>query len=126
VSTSERDEKIKSGEALFWKAGWVGDYPDAESYLRLFYAPSPENTYGIDFHHSDFDQLYLKSLLTTQSSEKRRFQEACETIVFNESAIVPVYTEDFFVMINLRVRGFEMNPSGIIDFSNIYLKDVAR
>lgn len=126
VSTSERDEKIKSGAALFWKAGWVGDYPDAESYLRLFYAPSPENTFGIDFHNSEFDQLYLKSLLTTLSSEKRRFQEACESIVFNESAIVPVYTEDFFVMINLRVRGFEMNPSGIIDFSNIYLKDVAR
>jgi len=124
VSTKTRDKKIKSGQALLWKAGWVGDYPDAESYLRLFYQGTQENTYTIKFHNVAFDQLYLKSILTSNMAKKRRFQQACESIVTNESAIIPVYSEDFFVMINLRVRGFEMNPSGIVDFSQIYLKTV--
>ncbi len=125
VSTGERDEKIKSGEAILWKAGWVGDYPDAESYLRLFNDHSRENTYGIDFQNSTYEQLYLSSLITKNPQEKRRIQQMCESIITNESAIFPIFSEDFFVMINLRVRGFEMNSSGIIDFSKIYLKDLS-
>ena len=126
VSTKTRDKKIKTGQALLWKAGWVGDYPDAESYLRLFYKGSDENTYGVKFHNEAYDQLYLRSILTSNMAEKRMFQQACEAIVTNETAIIPVYSEDFFVMINLRVRGFNMNPSGIIDFSQIYLKTVQK
>ncbi len=124
VSTAERDEKIKSGEAILWKAGWVGDYPDAESYLRLFNDHSRVNTYGIDFQNSLFEQLFARSLTARNPTEKTRIQQECEAIVMKESAIFPVYSEDFFVMINLRVRGFEMNTSGIIDFSKIYLKDL--
>jgi peptide/nickel transport system substrate-binding protein len=126
VDTKTRDKKIKTGKALLWKAGWVGDYPDAESYLRLFYKGYQENTYGVKFHNDAYDRLYLKSILTTNMAEKRMFQQACEAIVAKESAIIPIYSEDFFVMINLRVRGFNMNPSGIIDFSQIYLKTVQK
>ena len=126
VSTKTRDKKIKTGQAQLWKAGWVGDYPDAESYLRLFYKGSDENTYGVRFHNDAYDQLYLKSILTSNMAEKKMFQRACESIVTNESAIIPIYSEDFFVMINLRVRGFNMNPSGIIDFSQVYLKTLRK
>jgi MarR-like DNA-binding transcriptional regulator SgrR of sgrS sRNA len=58
--------------------------------------------------------------------QKIRYQQACEEIITNEHAILPIFSEDFFVLINLRVRGFEMNPSGIIDFSKIYLKPVVN
>ncbi|MFM6935051.1 MAG: ABC transporter substrate-binding protein [Flavobacteriales bacterium] len=124
VSTKKRDEKIKAGEALLWKAGWVGDYPDAESYLRLFYQPNRGKSIFVPAQQSQYNQLYLTSILTTNEQEKRKLQQACEAIVIQESGIIPIYSEDFFVMVNLRVRGFEMNSSGIIDFSTIYLKKV--
>lgn len=123
VSTKERDQKIKSGVASLWKGGWVGDYPDAESYLRLFYH-GPKNNNLIKFQNRTFDQLYVRSTLTTSETEKQSLQRACESIVSKECAIIPIYSEDFFVMINLRVRGFEMNSSGIIDFSKIYMKEL--
>lgn len=122
VSTKERDQKIKSGVAKLWKGGWVGDYPDAESYLRLFYH-GPKSS-SVTFHSRKFDRLYLQSTLTTSEKEKQSLQRMCESIVSKECAIIPIYAEDFFVMINLRVRGFEMNSSGIIDFSKIYMKEI--
>ena len=55
VSTKERDEKIKTGKAILWKAGWVGDYPDAESYLRLFYhgPGKKKRRHGMETQHSE-------------------------------------------------------------------------
>lgn len=126
VGTKERDKRIKNGKAQLWKAGWVGDYPDAESYLRLFFQGAGKNTFGINFYSARYNRLYLNSILTADLSKKIRYQQECEEIITNENAILPIFSEDFFVLINLRVRGFEMNPSGIIDFSQIYLKTVVN
>jgi peptide/nickel transport system substrate-binding protein len=118
--------RIKNGKAQLWKAGWVGDYPDAESYLRLFFQGAGKNTFGNNFYNARYNRLYLNSISTSDLSQKIRYQQACEEIITNENVILPVFSEDFFVLINLRVRGFEMNPSGIIDFSQIYLKTVVN
>jgi peptide/nickel transport system substrate-binding protein len=126
IGTKERDERIKNGKAQLWKAGWVGDYPDAESYLRLFFQGAGKNTFGNNFYNARYNRLYLNSISTSDLSQKIRCQQACEEIITNENVILPVFSEDFFVLINLRVRGFEMNPSGIIDFSQIYLKTVVN
>jgi oligopeptide transport system substrate-binding protein len=125
VGTKERDNLIKTGKAHIWKTGWVGDYPDAESYLRLFFQENKETHSGENyFYHSRYNRLYLNSILTSNKKEKLFYQRACEEIIANENAILPIYSEDFFVLINLRVRGFKMNPSGIIDFSHIYIKNI--
>jgi len=126
IGTKERDRRIKNGKVQLWKAGWVGDYPDAESYLRLFFQGAGTNSFGNNFYNTRFNQLYLNSISTSDMRQKIRYQQACEEIITNENAIVPIFSEDFFVLINLRVRGFEMNPSGIIDFSKIYLKPVVN
>lgn len=125
VSTKKRDKRIKSGTAQMWKTGWVGDYPDAESYLRLFFQETDEyDLFGNNFYNAKYNRLYLNSILTSSLRDKLFYQRACEEIIANENAILPIYSEDFFVLINLRVRGFEMNPSGIIDLSRIYLKTI--
>jgi ABC-type oligopeptide transport system substrate-binding subunit len=82
------------------------------------------NTSENYFYNSTYNRLYLNSILTSNKNEKLIYQRACEEIIARENAILPIYSEDFFMLINLRVRGFEMNPSGIIDFSQIYLKSV--
>ncbi|MEN9972730.1 MAG: hypothetical protein RIS20_1077 [Bacteroidota bacterium] len=126
IGTKERDKRIKTGKAQMWKTGWVGDYPDAESYLRLFFQENEGATNSSEkyFYNARYNRLYLHSILTTNKKEKLFYQRSCEEIIANENAILPIYSEDFFMLINLRVRGFEMNPSGIIDFSQIYLKNI--
>ena len=33
-------ELVDNGKAAFWTKSWLGDYPDAENYLALFYSPN--------------------------------------------------------------------------------------
>ena len=46
----------------------------------------------------------------------------CDQILVNTAAVVPLYTEDIFIIVNIRARDIEVNSSGIIDFSKTYIK----
>lgn len=41
-SYEERQAAIRSGKALFWRSGWIPDYPDPESFVSIFYKKHSE------------------------------------------------------------------------------------
>lgn len=104
-----------------WRSGWIGDYPGAESYLRLFYSKAQN---PLVFSHIGVDAYYLESIWA-QSNEKRlRAQMLCEKAIIDQQALIPIYTEDFIVLNQLRVRGFQLAASGMLDFSELYIKEL--
>jgi ABC-type oligopeptide transport system substrate-binding subunit len=104
-----------------WRSGWVGDYPGAESYLRLFYSAAQN---PLVFWDCEVDAYYLKSI-QAQSNEKRlRAQMLCEKAIINQQALIPIYTEDFIVLNQLRLRGFQLEASGMLDFSALFIKEL--
>lgn len=103
-----------------WRGGWVGDYPGAESYLRLFYSAAQN---PIFFKNSAVDSYYLSSIFERPESALQVLaQKMCEKEIISSYALIPVYTEDFFVIHKLQVRNFQLAESGLVDFSKIYLK----
>ncbi|MDP4595369.1 MAG: ABC transporter substrate-binding protein [Crocinitomicaceae bacterium] len=107
--------------AEMWRSGWIGDYPGAESYLRLFYSKAQN---PLVFSHIGVDAYYLESIWA-QSNEKRlRAQMLCEKAIIDQQALIPIYTEDFIVLNQLRVRGFQLEASGMLDFSELYIKEL--
>lgn len=104
-----------------WRGGWVGDYPGAESYLRLFYSAAQNPVF---FKNSAVDGYYLSSIFERPESPLQVLaQKMCEKEIISNYALIPVYTEDFFVIHKLQVRGFQLAESGLVDFSKIFLKE---
>lgn len=106
---------------VMWRTGWVGDYPGAESYLRLFYSKAQPLTY---FKNDSVDLLYLNSILARTASEKTHEQMRCENAILKLHPLIPIYTEDFIVLNQLRLRGLNLDESGMLDFSTLYIKDL--
>jgi len=52
-------EKMERRQAQLFSLGWVADYPDAENFLQLFYAPnsSPGPNHA-NYGNAEFDKLY--------------------------------------------------------------------
>ncbi|MCE2865710.1 MAG: hypothetical protein LW804_08920 [Cryomorphaceae bacterium] len=48
----------------------------------------------------------------------------CELAILAQQALIPVYTEDFIVLNQLRLRGFELDASGMLDFGKLYMKEL--
>jgi len=104
-----------------WRSGWVGDYPGAESYLRLFYSGAQN---PITFAHASVDAFYLASVRASSRQSCRRLQMHCEKAIIDQQALMPIYTEDFIVLNQLRVRGLRLEASGMLDFSELFMKEL--
>ncbi len=127
-SLSQKHKAILSRKAKIWKSAWVPDFPDADAYLNQFYGNKKqiaqvENNYN-RFYSSAFDSIYIKAQLEGNFTEKLRLQRKCDKILMEKAAVVPLFSEDLFVVVNLKVRDFNINTSGLIDFSKIYIKEV--
>ena len=125
---SEKYKAIENNNTKIWKSSWVPDYPDAEAYLRIFYGnkskkSNASNHYN-NFNNSLFDYNFKLSQLSQNDERRLELQRTCDEILLKEAAVAPIFSEDLFVIVNLRVRDFNINRSGIIDFSKIYIKEV--
>lgn len=124
----ERGDAIVSGKAKMWRGGWVADYPDPENFLCLFYGGNINNNSatGINdfkFNNKDFDLLYEKSLKELNNERRNELMIGCDQLLVDHAAVMPIMTDDFIVMVNVRVKDFKTNALQSLDFSEIYIKE---
>lgn len=124
-SFSERQEAMRNGEALFWKTGWIADYPDPESFLSLFYQnyskinPSWGN---ISCLNKNFNDAYSAYLLENNQDRRIEYLNKCNQYIMDEALILPIYFEDLFVVYNIKIRDFTVNSIETMDLSSVYIK----
>lgn len=121
VLLMEQLAPFKMTAASMWRTGWVGDYPGSESYLRLFYSRAQNPLY---FKNALVDSLYLASVFAKDLNTKNWAQKRCEKAIIDLQALVPIYTEDFIVLQQLRVRNFKLDDSGLLDYANLFIKEL--
>jgi peptide/nickel transport system substrate-binding protein len=63
-------EETAKSQALFFRASWIGDYPDAENYLSVFYSENPAPPNYTRYKNPVFDQLYRNSLIENNDSSR--------------------------------------------------------
>ena len=124
----ERNTAISNGTAKLWKGGWIADYPDAENFLALFYSKNISSNdlaavNDFKFRDEKFDANFENALKELDKSKRDLLLNECDQITVEKSAILPILTDDFIVMVNVRVRDFKTNALQTLDFSNIYIKD---
>lgn len=126
-SIQERNEAIHSGKAKMWRAGWIADYPDPENFLCLFYGGNISDNDGsvvndFKFSNKDFDQLFEKGLRELDNNKRNELMVKCDQLVIDHAAVMPILTDDFILMVNVRVKDLKTNPLQALDFSKIYIK----
>lgn len=126
-SQVERDEAIENGSAKMWVAGWIADYPDPENFLSLFYGENMDEhnmtMNGFKFNNSEFNNAYNRALGESDTEKRMLLLAKCDQVVINQAPVMPIYTKDHTVMINARVRNFEINEMEVLDLTNVFIKE---
>jgi peptide/nickel transport system substrate-binding protein len=126
-SITERDQAIKQGKAKLWRGGWIADYPDPENFLNLFYGKNIlANTVisnPFKYKSADFDTNFEAAMKEKEESKRSELFVKCDQQVVDDAPILLLYHQDFMTMINSRIRNFDSNPTEIIDFSKIYIRE---
>lgn len=129
-SYEEHKKALRSGKALFWRNGWIADYPDPENFLDLFYGESVLNdgskANSIQFNHPVFNRQFEASWREKDQKKRMDLLRKCDQLVMDEAIVIPITNDDFFTMIQSKFKDFSSSPMEVIDFSCIFIKEPKR
>jgi ABC-type oligopeptide transport system substrate-binding subunit len=111
-------QSINRGETQVFRASWVADYNDANTFLQLL-----QSDFGINlpkYRSAEYDALLRSAAETADPAQRRDRLQAAERQLLADAPVIPLY---FFVNKHLvapRVRGWYDNPTNVV-----YSKDLA-
>ncbi len=113
---------LDSDRPNMFRAGWAADYPDPHNFMNLFTCKSGNNETG--WCDKAYDELIRKS--SNEINEKKRvkyYDKAQEILIYKENVIIPLYESNQIFLKSGRLEKFEYSKMGIINFSDLNLKN---
>ena len=79
-------EKLRQKRFQLFRLSWVGDYPDAENFLQLFYSGNIGSCNRTGFSDAGFDALFEKSLTMPDSPERTSLYRQMSALAIKQCA----------------------------------------
>ncbi|WP_460616372.1 ABC transporter substrate-binding protein [Hymenobacter ruber] len=110
--SAAQQDLVDNGRVAFFAKSWLGDYPDAENYLALFYSPnfSPAGPDKTHFKSAAYDKLYDEARRTQDVVKRTKLYQAMDRIVVEESPVISLYYDEVVRLTQNNVRGLTPNP----------------
>lgn len=103
VFLSERRQK----NPMLFRAGWIGDYNDPNTFLELFYSNSGLNDVG--FNKAEFDNVMKEASQEADLKKRAELLKQAEQLVVDDYAIIPIYHYVTKHMVKPYVKGYTLN-----------------
>ena len=127
VPWAQHTEAVESAKTLFWRLGWVADYPEAENFLNLFlskYVPIDisEKTYINSYRYvnQDFDKVLEQALKTVNDEERNKLYAKADQIVTDDAPVMPLFYDIDYRLLQANLKGFEQNAMEHRNYSIVY------
>ena len=115
-------EQTSKSQALFFRASWIADYPDAENYLAVFYSKNPAPPNYTRYKNEAFDVLYEKALLETNDSIRYSLYRQMDKMIIDEAPIVPIWYDMAIHLVNKNVQNMHANALNLLELRRVSLK----
>ena len=115
-------EQMSNSQASFFWATWIADYPDAESYLTMFYGKNSAPPNYTRFSNSEFDRLYEKALICNTEEEKIALYLAMDKIIVEEAPCVPLFYDEVMHFTQPRIQSWSCNSLNLIELKEVKIK----
>jgi len=84
-------EKLRTSDHQLTITGWMADYPDAESFLGVFYGRNASWPNSCNFRNPEFDAIFEKISVMPDSPERTELYRRAERIVTEEMPCAFIY-----------------------------------
>jgi peptide/nickel transport system substrate-binding protein len=119
LETAMLRERMRNGLAPFFRASWIADYPDAESFLTCFYSKNAAPPNYTHFKNSDFDQLYETALRETNIEHRYNLYQEMDKILIEESPVIFLFYDETAQFAHRRVHGLSRNAINLLSLKKV-------
>lgn len=114
-------QQMSKSEAVAFRAQWIADYPDAETFLAFFNSRFPAPPNYTRFKNETFDKLYDRSMNEPDTVRRKMYQQM-DSIVMSQAPVIPLFYDQMLHFTQLNVEGFTANPMNLIDLKRVQKK----
>ncbi|MBC7776539.1 MAG: ABC transporter substrate-binding protein [Phycisphaerae bacterium] len=114
-------ERMRNGQAPFFRASWIADYPDAESFLTCFYSKNATPPNYTHFQNASFDQIYEASLHETDTERRYAYYRKMEKILIEEAPVIFLFYDETAQFANQRVQGLSRNAINLLSLKKVQI-----
>ncbi|MET0298316.1 MAG: ABC transporter substrate-binding protein, partial [Flavitalea sp.] len=108
-------EQTAKSQALFFRASWIADYPEAENYLSVFYSRNPAPPNYTRYKNPAFDKLYETALEEENDSLRNRLYQQMDQMVIDDAPVIPLWYDEVIRLVQPDVKGFEPNGLNLLE-----------
>jgi peptide/nickel transport system substrate-binding protein len=129
VDFPQHREMILDGKLPFWRTSWMGDYPDAENFLALFYSKymSPRGPNTTHFWNARVDSLYRAALDPKLGPEARSaLYGQAERIILDDAPWMILYYTIVQRLVQPNIVGYMVDPLDRLNLTYVRKTDTQR
>lgn len=119
VESATLREMMRNGNTSFFRASWIGDYPDEENYFSLFYSKNSAPPNYTRFSNAQYDELYEKSLITIDNKNISELYNEMNKIIIEESPIILLWYDQTAQFYSKNVKGIHSNIMNLLSVKRI-------
>jgi len=119
VETATLRSMMSGEKAPFYRASWIADYPDGESFLTMYYGKNPAPPNYTRFSNSKFDQLYERGLTEHDDEKRIAMYHEMENILLDEAPVVFLFYDETARFYWNNISGFGSNALNILDLKKV-------
>ncbi|MEO6758643.1 MAG: ABC transporter substrate-binding protein, partial [Saprospiraceae bacterium] len=119
LETALLRERMRNGTAPFFRASWIADYPDAESFLTCFYAKNTAPPNYTQFQNAEFDRLYAHALRETDAPKRYLLYQAMDRILVEEAPVVFLFYDETAQFARRGITGLPHNAINLLDLKRV-------
>ncbi|MDO8527169.1 MAG: peptide ABC transporter substrate-binding protein [Deltaproteobacteria bacterium] len=114
---------LKTQNALNYqisRSGWIGDYPDPNTFLDMFTTTSTINQTG--YSNPAYDALISEAARTSDQKKRFALLHQAEALLLNDAPVIPLYTYKKMMLVKPYVKGFYPNVQDLHPFKFVYME----
>ncbi|MEM9916932.1 MAG: ABC transporter substrate-binding protein [Bacteroidota bacterium] len=110
---------MRKGQAAFFRASWIADYPDAESFLTVFYGKNPAPPNYTHFSSDAFDRLYEQALNENNDSIRYDLYQQMDRILVEEAPVIFLFYDETALFARREIEGLSRNAINLLSVKGI-------
>lgn len=114
-------DRLKKQDYAIARAGWIGDYPDPNTFLDMFVTDGGNNQTG--WSNKEYDALIKTAAMTGDPEKRQKLLYDAESILLEEAPIIPIYTYTRVQLKDTSLQGWENNILDRHPYKYLYLAD---
>jgi len=120
-------EMVDNGKVAMFRGSWLGDYPDAENYLRMFYGMksnfAPTGPNKTHYTNEAYDLLFEEAHDKSDLFERYDYYQRMDSMMMADAPVIVLYYDEVIQLRQNRLYGMKANVMNTLYLETVDIRD---